>query len=368
MDLGSPSKPGAWQRIAVWSALAGLFAYLSWPLLPPLLLAAIFGIVLFPVAVWLQQRGLSSSQAAGIVVLVFTIGVLGPTAALLYWGGEAALERVASWQKGDVPSVGSVLEWASTSRLFEPVREWMPGGLAEMRSLIYRAFNALAKGVGQVLQSALIGVPVIAASALVLLFGLFYALAEGHRVPEFVRQVSRFSPRVTEEFLQIIYSSCRAGVLATMLTGLIQASVVALGCLIMNIDEALLLALLTFLLSFVPVLGTGPIGVGIPLYLLLARGPGPALLGALIFGVVVASIDNVVRPFLAKKDIIHPLPAVVLTLGGLFMMGPYGLFLGPVTAGILTGTVRLWNSGRSRIDSVDTAPQKLAAAPLPSRT
>jgi predicted PurR-regulated permease PerM len=55
----------------------------------------------------------------------------------------------------------------------------------------------------------------------------------------------------------------------------------------------------------------------------------------LFFSAVVAVSDNIVRPYMLKGGgELHPLVGFVAAFGGLNAMGFYGLFIGPVLAGI----------------------------------
>ena len=58
-------------------------------------------------------------------------------------------------------------------------------------------------------------------------------------------------------------------------------------------------------------------------------------------GLVVGSLDNILRPILVGKDTqMHELMIFFSTLGGILMFGVVGLFIGPVIASLF---VTIWD-------------------------
>ena len=71
------------------------------------------------------------------------------------------------------------------------------------------------------------------------------------------------------------------------------------------------------------------------------QGSVGAGVGLLLFcGVVVGSLDNVLRPILVGKDTkMHELMIFFGTLGGIMMFGIAGIFIGPLIASLF---VTIW--------------------------
>ena len=100
---------------------------------------------------------------------------------------------------------------------------------------------------------------------------------------------------------------------------------------IFGVKGALVLAVLTFIMVFVPMIGATiiwiPIGV--------SRIAGGDIVGGVLFllvaGIFISSIDNLIRPFLLKDRInLHPFIIFFAILGGIFVFGFKGFILGPV--------------------------------------
>jgi predicted PurR-regulated permease PerM len=94
----------------------------------------------------------------------------------------------------------------------------------------------------------------------------------------------------------------------------------------------LVLGLLTLVVSIIPSVGTalvwGPVALGLAL---TGRPVAAAVLAGFGF-IVIGSLDNILKPMLAKWGHLQLSTFLVLVgmLGGLVVVGPWGLLLGPL--------------------------------------
>lgn len=101
------------------------------------------------------------------------------------------------------------------------------------------------------------------------------------------------------------------------------------------------------LLAVVPVLGAFVVWIPAALYLLLEGSWGKALILALWGGLVVGTVDNLLRPVLVGKRLkLHTVLVFMSVVGGIMLFGPAGLILGPI---ILTVTFVLLETWRHRM-------------------
>jgi predicted PurR-regulated permease PerM len=109
---------------------------------------------------------------------------------------------------------------------------------------------------------------------------------------------------------------------------------VGFACLVTGTPNAILFALVSFIASFIPVVGTAPVTLSLTIW---AFSTGTATEG-IIFVVTIAAValvDNLLRPLVMKGGAeMHPLIAFIAAFGGLSTFGFYGLFVGPVVAGL----------------------------------
>ena len=109
-------------------------------------------------------------------------------------------------------------------------------------------------------------------------------------------------------------------------------------------------------MSIIP--GIGPAIVWVPgVIFLFANGETTGAIGlALWCGLVVSTIDTVLRPILVGRDTEMPdLMILVSTLGGLALFGAVGLIIGPVVAGLF---ITIWEIFRDTFGSTVSAPER----------
>jgi predicted PurR-regulated permease PerM len=110
-----------------------------------------------------------------------------------------------------------------------------------------------------------------------------------------------------------------------------------------------------------PTIGTALVWVPICIGLALTGRTTAALILALVGIIVVSSIDNLLRPMLTRFGQLQ-LPTFVLLiamLSGLALMGPAGLFLGPLLARMSVEIVRMAREAGLVGDAVNTPNERM---------
>lgn len=171
-------------------------------------------------------------------------------------------------------------------------------------------------------------------------FLLYYLLFEG---PQFVAWVRRLTPlpeHVQDELYGEAIQITWAVIKGHLLVGLAQGLLGGVGLFATGVPNAALLTLAMVLFAFVPVVGVAAVWVPAGVYLLLV---GQVLAGGLLllYGATVISwIDNYLRAFLVDRGgDLHPAVVLVGVVGGIFAMGPLGLFFGPIVLALFKATL-----------------------------
>lgn len=131
-------------------------------------------------------------------------------------------------------------------------------------------------------------------------------------------------------FLKILKTVAQSVVTASLITGVLQTLVVFLFASVCGSSYGLLFALLTFVLSFVPVVGTLPVS-GFMFLSAYFQGDIKVMVVYGIMMIILSTIDNFLKPLIiGNKTRLHPVLAFLAALGGLSTFGVIGLFLGPI--------------------------------------
>jgi predicted PurR-regulated permease PerM len=141
--------------------------------------------------------------------------------------------------------------------------------------------------------------------------------------------------------LEVAGDTVRGVVYGILGTALVQAVMAGVGFFIAGVPGPVLLALLTFFLSVVPV---GPPLVWLPaaLWLFHQGSPGWGIF-MLIWGLGVSTVDNFIKPWLISKG--SDLPFLLMlfgVLGGALAFGFIGVFIGPTLLAVGYRLVKEW--------------------------
>jgi predicted PurR-regulated permease PerM len=132
----------------------------------------------------------------------------------------------------------------------------------------------------------------------------------------------------------------RATIKGTVVIGILQGGLAGLAFAVAGIQAAAFWGTIMAVLSIIP--GIGSALVWLPASVILIAG-GSYIKGAglaVFCGVVVGSVDNLIRPRLVGKDTeMHDLLILFGTLGGILMFGMVGIILGPIIAALF---VTVW--------------------------
>jgi predicted PurR-regulated permease PerM len=124
-------------------------------------------------------------------------------------------------------------------------------------------------------------------------------------------------------------------------TALAQSVLALFGFWIVGLPGPMLLGLLTFFLSIIP-LGTLVVWVPAVLWLYLQGQLGMAIF-LVVWGLLVSSIDHFVKPYLISRGGSLPLLLVFMgVVGGLFAFRFIGVFLGPVILAVAYALLSEW--------------------------
>jgi predicted PurR-regulated permease PerM len=320
-------------RSLVVLAVGALAIWILSPLLEPLVMGAVFAVVLHPLFRLLGRGGMRPAKArAALVTILFLFIFVIPFGLLTITGVQKLLQLIHNGNT-TLPtsfSAEGLLQWLHVPELVNKIKPFMPIEYSELSAFLMRALSSVGMVTSNLLQSILSSLPTAFVSGLVMLISVYFCLVDGPRVLVFIRENSFFDRRQTEELIHSMQLTCQSVINASLAVGLVQAVVMILMSLIAGVPNVVLIALITFMASFLPVVGTAPVPIAFAIYFLVVGSTTPALL-YLVALLLVVLVDNLVRPWVIRGGAnLHPLMAFVAAFGGIVALGFFGLFLGPI--------------------------------------
>jgi predicted PurR-regulated permease PerM len=319
-------------------AVSAGFFYLVRGFIMPVLLAAVFSGLTYPIYEGFLYRVKKPAIAALLSLLSILLVLVLPLIAV----GTLAYQEALGFFSDFQPDVWRHRLEGFTQGLqnrFPTLFQRMnPGNLTQMA--IGQLQNAFQFGLKHGADISL-SVANNLLSFFLMLFIMFYFYIDGKRILE---RLVKWSP-LKDEYERILiekFVSVSKGTLKGILViGIIQGIIGGLLFWAVGMSSPVFLGVLMVFASIVPAIGTAAIWAPVALVLLIEGRWGAAIATAAVGALVIGSVDNLVRPVLVGKDIkMHDLLVLLSTLGGLGMFGLPGFILGPIIAALF---LAIWN-------------------------
>lgn len=307
------------------------------PFLGPIVWSLLLAFLLQPLNERLKRRlGPRAGLAPGLLTVAATLCVTLPAVVLgvefsdqasqlLHrLSGDARLHPIEQPSElFRLPAVAAALDWVHAHlSLTSTELEQRTGEVARrvVEQMATKGGTLLLGAIGTLLNLALT------------VFLLFFSLRDGSAT---AARLNRAVPLPEERKTRLadqLASITRAVVLGTLVTALVQGTLVGIAFAVVGFSSPAVFGALAGALSLLPVGGTAL--VWIPgAAVLAAQGRWPCAIGLALYGGVVVSLvtNNVLKPHLiAGRAEIGTLPVFFGVLGGLAAFGLIGMLLGPV--------------------------------------
>ena len=303
------------------------------PFLGPLGWAAVLSIFVYPWHEKLAAR-YGNGRAAALSTLTVTVLIVGPGLVLLTAFVQESRAALTGLDREALTGQLAVIE-----RAWNRVRGLIPGAAtADLGTLIHEAVSRAGGFLAARIGGLLADLVVLLFQLFVTLFGLFFFLRDADTIMREMRRALPFEDlrreRMIRQTRDLVYASIAAGLLIASLQGLAGGLVFA----VLGLGAPVFWGVIMGFLALLPFVGTWIVWLPAAIWLMatghVAKGVTLALLG----GVVVGSIDNILRPaILSGRAQMNGLLMFISLLGGVSVFGLLGLVLGPLVTAIVTG-------------------------------
>ncbi|AVE08004.1 MULTISPECIES: AI-2E family transporter [Pseudomonas] len=324
-----------WVMAPFWSALfwGAVLAFASWPLMRLL-------------TRWLGGR---ESLAAGILTLCWMLLVAVPLVWLGFNLADHVRDAVGLIKDIQVDGLPAAPAWLNSipfvgERL---VATW--DSIDQQGAALMVSIKPYLGQVGNWLlaRSAQIGGGILELT-LSLVF-VFFFYRDGPRLAVFVhRLLERLIGERAGYYIELVAGTVQRVVNGVIGTAAAQALLALIGFLIAGVPGALVLGIVTFLLSLIPM---GPPLVWIPATAWLAwKGDYTYAVFLGVWGTfIISGVDNVLKPYLISRGGNLPLVIVLLgVFGGLIAFGFIGLFIGPTLLAVAYSLLTDWSATQAQ--------------------
>lgn len=171
---------------------------------------------------------------------------------------------------------------------------------------------------------------------------LYYLFSEGHIM---VRKFKRLLPLADREENALIDQFgrvCRGVIMGTVIAALVQALLAGVAYLVAGTPMIALLTAITMFCAFIPFVGGGTVVVIVGLWMAMTGETWEGVFLVLYGLTAVALTDNVIRAYVIGSEArMNPLIALITVLGGIQLVGLWGIFVGPMIAAFFYTSLKL---------------------------
>ena len=340
----------------------GLLVAVGLPLWQPLMLAAVLASLLGGLHERLTAR---LRGRPGIAAWLLTLGVvvlvLLPVASIAWLGvqqASAAIDFVKEGlRSGRLPHLADHLP--------QPLSTWAHDGLARLPEHLGRLNASLLSPEKGMATAAVVGGALsygvqLFLRAFLMLIAMWFLLVDGDRLVAWLVRAAPLHHGQAERLLREFAVTSRAVLGSMLVSAVSQGAAAAIGFLIAGVQQPVFFGLLTFFASFVPAVGTGAVGLPVAAMLLVTGHP---VAGAFLIAwtlLVVGLIDNLFKPLIIRGRVpIHGAIIFFALLGGMALLGPVGLIVGPLAVTFFTTMVHLGQTATEVVIPLDEPLSRL---------
>jgi len=298
--------------LILFLGLALVFAVL--PYMSGLLAGPVLAIIWHPLHQRLTRR-MPSGAAAGIVLLLTFLLIVLPglwLVTLLLGQAQNAVEAMARsplLARLDEVRMGQIRIGPALSQAGQSALAWIGGN----------ALSILGSATRRVL------------SLLFAFVGLYYLLVRPGDAWHAVAPLIPFSPERTQMLRDRFEAVTWSTVVGTGLNAVVQGTLVGLALAVAGVPNSAFWGSVTAVLSILPLVGSGLIWGPAAASMVLTGRPGAGIAMALWGLLVVANVDNFLRPMVYRRYAhMHPMATLVGAVIGVEYFGMVGLVLGPL--------------------------------------
>lgn len=318
-------------RLLITSVVMVLFAVMFWPFLTPLLLAALFAFAFEKIVTRYTLKYKKSRVLVTSILLVLLclfvvaplVGVVIRTVSSIKEASSAGLQNSPIYQMLEQFLVGISDKINTLAHNFDIDTSHLP----QLGDILSKSSQAIASYATEFVTA----IPDTTMSLLVFLASLYYFLVEAKTIKKTFVSLNILNRSELNQLIEIVKKSSYITIVASALVGALQATIVATFGYFCGYDAFMILFVLTFIFSLIPVVGAAPVAL-ILAFLSFLQGHGGATVALIIGALIAGSIDNVVKPMIvsSSSEDLHPILSLLALVGAIIVYGAPGILLGPI--------------------------------------
>ena len=298
-----------------------------------LVLGVSFSIVLYPICEWFKKRKLPNWLSALLTVLFFIIIIGAP----LFGMGIIVFNQSQNAYQVIINNVHSL---SFIDSINNSINKILPEGISfDLYEKISNFISFISDNIARIFTSTLSAV----FSLVLTLLSMFYFLKDGAHWRKALVVLSPLSDANDEKIINKLSRAVNGIIKGYLFIALLQGILMGVGLAIFGVPNPALWGLVTMITALIPSFGTALVSVPAIIFL-FSMGNTVEAIGLLVWAIaIVGTIDNLLSPIIVGNRInLPPLLILFSVLGGISLLGPIGILVGPLTISMLYTLVSIY--------------------------
>jgi predicted PurR-regulated permease PerM len=309
------------------------------PLIAYLILSFVLTYLFYPLYSWVLKKTKKKNLSAGImtafIILVLVIPIIFIVISLVTQAasGISSLQGQNVYDVFKIPELSAQLSTALHTTI-------------DLELYINTAVSNLARFLIEVKGPALLSnIADVAVGIFVMFFLMFYLFKGGRGFTEEIKELIPLKKVHKAKLFADVENMLHAIIFGQIITAVCQGIFLGIGLYATGVPNALLWTFVAIILCFIPYVATAVVFVPAAGYLYLTDHRWAAL-ALLVYGIViVANVDNIIKPrIIGKQAHVHPVIVLLGVIGGIKAFGLIGIIVGPIIISLLVVTLRFYAS------------------------
>mgnify|MGYP003433706268 CR=1 FL=1 len=318
--------------IAVIAVVIAIF----YPFLTMIILAAAFAVVLDPVYLWIKKhitRGIAWI-ASLLTVILFLLCLCVP----IFFIGTVVFNETQGLYESI--SQGGGLGNASIQSTNSYINNLLPNGFTfDTEQKISELVGFVSSNITSFFTSTFNTIIMFT----LMVLSIFYILKDGDHWKKSIVHVIPISRDNIEEIFSKLTAAINRILKGSFFIAIVQGLLTGIGFAVFNVPNPALWGVVAGMASFVPTIGTSLVSVPAMIYLFL-NGMETQAIGLLVWSMIlVGMVDNLLSPYVISKNTEIPSLFILFSiLGGIALMGPVGILIGPLVLSLLYSLIAIY--------------------------
>jgi predicted PurR-regulated permease PerM len=331
------------------------------PFLSALLWAVVLTVVFLPlfnrILMLMRRRRTVAASLTCLLILLLIIlpvtflGILITQQSIAFY--NSFHESSISWGSA-ASSLNELQSHPAIQWLVSLAQKWFGVQQFDLSMYLEEAYSTISRFLVGIGPSLIKGVGGMFFNFFLIFITMFFLLRDGPALMDIIRSSSPLPDSYETEIIRRFQDVSYATFFGSLLTAMVQGVAGSLLFLFLGLPAPLFWGAIVSLVSLVPIVGGFLIWIPWAAYLILAGQTTRGIVFLAVGGLLISSIDNVLKPIIIQdRTNMHPLLVFLSVLGGLRVFGFLGILVGPLAAALFISFLNLY-----REEFRDTLGQK----------